>query len=409
MGITRVTATSEGRSGWAEITVSQPTPPPPVVASVTLDAATYTLVERASHRFVATPRDAEGAPIAGIAVDWASSDAAVAAVAADGTVTALSWGTARVTARVGEKVATATVHVTMDFAYDLLYDVQPGDARGPELFRLDVRAPGSTAARVFQSAGTWAASASPDGSRIAFACTSDGPSICAANADGSGVVVLTPGTANEDQPVWSPDGSRIAFRRWPAGGPPGLANRADIWVMNADGTGQVSITAGLPAGGTHQSPTWSPRQADGSYRIAFARLTKPGEYVVGRIQSVRVDGTDARAITAGREYLEDEPAWSPDGRTIAFVRTGGTAFGDLWTVNATGGEERPLMVQDPDAAQASPAWSPDGRFIAFTSKHELSADNRWTFQVYTVRADGTQLTRRTADGSDKEHPAWVRR
>jgi Tol biopolymer transport system component len=275
------------------------------------------------------------------------------------------------------------------------------------MYRLDIRLAGNAPVRVVQERGAWSATASPDGSMIAFACASDGPAICVANRDGSGVRLLTPGAANEDHPAWSPDGTRIAFRRWPAGGPPGPFNRADIWVMNADGSNQVNLTADDPSRVWHASPTWSPRQPDGSYRIAYARFAQPASYVIGRIHSMRADGSDKRLVTSGGEYTEDEPAWSPDGSTIVFVRTGGTAAGDLWLVDAAGGRERPLMASDPADDQRSPKWSPDGRFIAFASKHELTWGTRWVYQLYTVRADGSDLTRRSNEGKDVEHPAWL--
>jgi Tol biopolymer transport system component len=218
---------------------------------------------------------------------------------------------------------------------------------------------------------------------------------------------VTNDPATDFDSTWSPDGTRIAFRRWPAGGPPGPFNRADIWVMNADGSNQVDLTADASARVWHSSPAWSPRQPDGSYRIAYARLAQPASYAIGRFQSMRADGSDKRLVTSGGEYVEDEPAWSPDGTTIVFVRTGGTAAGDLWLVDAAGGRERPLMASDPADDQRSPKWSPDGRFIAFASKHELTWGTRWVYQLYTVRADGSDLTRRSNEGKDVEHPAWL--
>ncbi|HZQ81268.1 MAG TPA: lysyl oxidase family protein [Gaiellaceae bacterium] len=76
------------------------------------------------------------------------------------------------------------------------------------------------------------------------------------------------------------------------------------------------------------------------------------------------------------------PAWSPDGRRIAYVTRG-----DLWTADTNGTHAR-LLLKDAD----QPAWSPNGRRLAFT---------RAGF-VYTVRADGDDV-RKLAPG---EHPAW---
>jgi Tol biopolymer transport system component len=156
------------------------------------------------------------------------------------------------------------------------------------------------------------------------------------------------------------------------------------------------------------APTWSPRQADGTYRIAYSRQLLVGGFLTGAIHTMRADGTDKRAATAVGAQLDDEPSWSPDGQTIVFVRTGGEAMGDLWIVSPAGIGARQLMASDPSFEQRSPAWSPDGRFVAFTSNHELGENNRWDYQIYTVTADGRTIVRRT-EGVEKESPAWVAR
>ena len=107
-------------------------------------------------------------------------------------------------------------------------------------------APGSTSPSV--PSGTPSALASLSG-RIVFDNHED---VWTINADGADLTRLTHSPASEFDPSWSPDGTRIVYR----------SDRGDesaIWVMNADGTGQRRVTAGL-------SPAWSP---DGS-SIAFA-------------------------------------------------------------------------------------------------------------------------------------------
>ena len=400
-GTARITATSESKSASAQVTVERT-----AVESVQMEAVVVDMAEGATRRLVARARGSNGEVLPGRAVQWSSSAPQVATVSGDGTVTAVEIGTAQITATIEGQSGRLTLRVLGNLAYELMYDSRTGVANWPVLYRLDIGAADAMPARLLQLDMTWDVTPSPDGSKIAFTGSDGGNTgIFVANRDGTGIVHITAGSPkNDDQPAWSPDGTKIAFRRWQEMGTP-----ADIWVMNADGSNQVNLTNDAGDVGTQHSPTWSPRQADGSYRIAYSHQTKPGEYVVGRIFSMRADGTDKRPVTTGGEYLESEPAWSPDGQTIVFVRTGGTAFGDLWLVTATGGSERQLMAADPADAQHAPAWSPDGRYVAFTSKHELSADNRWAFHVYTVRADGTRLTRRTAEGVDKENPAWLPR
>jgi len=77
---------------------------------------------------------------------------------------------------------------------------------------------------------------SPDGTKIAFCSTKDGNAeIYVMNADGTGAIRLTNNPAWEDSPSWSPDGTRIAFDSSRDG-------NTEIYVMNADGTGQTRLT-----------------------------------------------------------------------------------------------------------------------------------------------------------------------
>jgi Tol biopolymer transport system component len=177
-------------------------------------------------------------------------------------------------------------------------------------------------------------------------------------------------------------------------------------VINVDGTGEANLTGEAGDAGSQQSPAWSPD----SRRIAYAHETRGEDgYMRARIISMSADGTDKQPITAATVSYDDQPAWSPNGQAILFVRTGGEHSGDLWLASAAGGNERAFMAADPAGAQRTPAWAPDGKLIAFASSHEI-VNNRWgDYQIYTVRADGTGIVRRTSDGTDKQNPAWIRR
>ena len=193
--------------------------------------------------------------------------------------------------------------------------------------------------------------------RIAFDNFDD---VWTIDADGTDLTRLTRSRWPEFDPSWSPDGTRIAFRSERSGEP-------EIWLMNADGTGQRRLTAGL-------SPAWSP---DGNL-IAFS----------GRqgLSLIRPDGTGRRVLpdTEGGEY----PSWSPDGRRIAFdsnvirqhtmyiARADGSKVVDLSRVG--------------EGWQVD--WSPDGRSILFTS-HRDHPDN-YT-DIYVMRPDGSAVRRLT--------------
>ncbi len=88
-----------------------------------------------------------------------------------------------------------------------------------------------------------------------------------------------------------------------------------------------------------------------------------------------------------------EPAWSPDGNTIAYVH-GDTINGQtgIWLVDANGKNKRILYS---NASAYSPAWSPDGKWIAFSCNA----------QICKIRTDGTGLTQLTSEGRNF-FPAW---
>ena len=106
VGSATITATSEGKSGTAAITVVNVP-----VTSVDVSPATLNLQVNGSAQLTATPRDASGAPLTGRAIAWASSAPGIASVSATGLVTGVAVGTATITATSEGKSGTATVTV----------------------------------------------------------------------------------------------------------------------------------------------------------------------------------------------------------------------------------------------------------------------------------------------------------
>jgi TolB protein len=155
------------------------------------------------------------------------------------------------------------------------------------------------------------ASWSPDGKQIALTLSKDGnPEIYVINAsDGSIVRRITNDRAIDTSPAWSPDGSQLAFVSDRNGGP-------QIFVVPAAGgtPRQVSFN-----GSYNTTPTWSP--AKGKHVIAYT--TRDG----GTYDIVTLD-LDSKAMTrvTEKEGSNEEPAFSPNGRAIAFARAGQGVF-----------------------------------------------------------------------------------
>lgn len=128
-------------------------------------------------------------------------------------------------------------------------------------------------------------------------------------------------------------------------------------------------------------------------RIAFAS-DKPGN---DDIFVINADGTDLKRLTNDPD-LDDEPAWSPDGRQIVFVsrRLGAS---HLFVLDLDNGQPRPL-ISDREISGHRPSWSPDGQWIAFHAEQDGNTD------IYKVRFDGTELTRLTTDPGKERCPAW---
>jgi Tol biopolymer transport system component len=221
-----------------------------------------------------------------------------------------------------------------------------------------------------------------------------------ANPDGSDVRQITrPRRGVSDlEPDWSPDGTRIVFQRIDANGCGFDCETDEIDAVSADGSHLTRLAYdppgkgcvrphATPAGGICRAvPVWSP---DGK-QIAFQCQVQPGagDPGYGRICVMDADGSNVRQLpqTPPTGLLDAAPAWSPDGKQIAF----GRAVHDqdaVFVMDADGGNVRQLTPWSLRAGQ--PDWSPDGKLILFYSNRDgppsVSAN------LYTVRPDGTGL------------------
>jgi TolB protein len=178
------------------------------------------------------------------------------------------------------------------------------------------------------------------------------------NADGSGLRQLTRNALVDEEPAWSPDGHKLAWSRWSDG------TGEDVFVMKADGSDQQNLTQ---RPGNQGGPRWSP---DGRAILFTAvPLAQPRSPTLwphrGDVYVINADGSGQRNLTHTRKSGEFDPSWSPDGR-IAFSRQFGGGVRIL-VMNADGGGKRavtPKFARSGDRGITG-IWSPDGRRIAF--------------------------------------------
>ena len=170
------------------------------------------------------------------------------------------------------------------------------------------------------------------------------------HSDGSGLRQLTAGPELDEQPLFSPDGSGLAFTRRSGPGAP-----RDLFFLRLDGTSPLALTSAPEDESDH---AFSP---DGS-TIAFARGVPLAEGEVGGdLYSVRSDGSGLRQLTSTPQQ-EFGPRYFVGG--IVFNRRGDKAPG-IFTMRRNGSGVRPAFAPKRGATIA--AITPDGRTLAFRS------------------------------------------
>jgi len=192
---------------------------------------------------------------------------------------------------------------------------------------------------------------------------------------GGDVVRLTDEPAGCFDPAWSADGARIAFAS-------SLAGQLDIYVMNADGSARRRLTS-------HPGDSIRPRWVGQHIVFVSGRDGADGLF------SVPAAGGEVRRLDAAEGAVE---RFDIRQERIAYAARGNSGRGAVWTLTLS---TPPRQLSGSGDDDSDPAWSPDGRHLAFANVRG-GVPNVWR-----MRADGTNRTRLTADPKAAWRPRWI--
>ncbi|MEZ5426430.1 MAG: protein kinase [Pyrinomonadaceae bacterium] len=231
----------------------------------------------------------------------------------------------------------------------------------------------------FQSGEELFPSLSPDGKTIIYAGRASGNwDIYSQRIGGTNPLNITKDSdSNDTQAVFSPDGERIAFRSERDGG--------GIFLMGATGENPKRLSDfGF-------NPSWSP---DGKeVAVALEGISNADSRTLDKstLWAINAETGEKRLIA---DFDAVQPAWSPNGKWIAFWTANGKGQRDIQVVDAAGGT--PKAVTDDAAVDWNPIWSADGKFLYFASDRggtmnfwrvaidEKTGDINGNFQAATI-------------------------
>jgi TolB protein len=176
-----------------------------------------------------------------------------------------------------------------------------------------------------------------------------------------------------------------------------------LFVSNADGTAERPL---LNADSLDYNPVWS---RDGQWIVFTSERNGSAD-----LYRVNPDGTGLQRLTANPAY-DDQADFSPDGQKLVFVSTRADGTADLWIRDLSTNRETPLTSGR--GGDFRPAWSPDGKWIAFSSdrgtKVKRDGGGQWWVQlqladIYIIHPDGSALKRLTNSGNFCGGPRWTR-
>lgn len=241
-----------------------------------------------------------------------------------------------------------------------------------------------TDAKVIPNAETdWYPVLSPNGTSILCSkrvIQGNSSAITIVNTDGTNLKQLADDVHRESTPSFSPDGKKVAY----------YTPDDAIVIVNTDGSGKEIIATDAAAYSDNSSfLSFSP---DGQEIVYMQRNTQLNDYT--GIAVINITTKQVRVLYSSTEVTSGQPQWSPDGKSIAYIR--GKRGDDLITsqlivCNADGTNEKILFNQTQPALYAFlPQWSPDSKKISITVADDRDLDPKGYISIRVVDvASGT--------------------
>lgn len=247
---------------------------------------------------------------------------------------------------------------------------------------------------------------SPDGSRIALeVIDADGWDIWTVAADGNdGSLLVDRAPCPEgdclgvSNPAWSPDGESMAYMRFYVA--PGDVLRGDIEVMDI-ASGETRVIASAPPGTVYEHPRWTPDGASLVYTFtSFTDTVALDTHTGGGIGIVSAvtPGAEPRELTDPALFASYPDVRASDGLIVFNTYNLGefdppAPASNLYTVRADGSELTQLTHYGPGETRAGqPTWTPDGDRIIFTLGVLHTPDDSETPNIASIDANGDGLT-----------------
>jgi Tol biopolymer transport system component len=272
-----------------------------------------------------------------------------------------------------------------------------------------------TRTRTWEEKAEWSA----DGTRLVFGRSrpsGDPTEIATLNVLNGELDVLTSFGSSSQAPTWSPDGRIAYFTLFGAPKPRvrDMPPPAELHSMAGDGSDQQRLTRDRRI---QTDAQWSPDGTTIAYSQWRAVAGEPGVFDIG-LSLMNRDGSNKRQLlrASARRDIATQ-SWSPDGKQLVVEWISATPSGrkraerqsDIAVINADGTGLR--FLTRTAALETEPVWSPDGTMIAFASDRHVRRGRRLdrngpAFEIYTMRADGSDVRRITRNRVPDLYPDW---